>query len=127
MPLPAATADLIASDEAIAWLCNEVECHLALEEVRGIPTLADHWFSLRARERWRDRFRYVARLGLTPNPQDWALLTLQPTLGSLHFCIRPLRLLGRTARWAWWRAFVTVGSPSGSARNAMTSIVGKHR
>ena len=100
-PLPAATADLIASDEAIAWLCREVECHLALEEVSGIPTLADHWFSLRARERWRDRLRYVARLSLTPNPQDWAVLTLPPTLGSLYFCIRPLRLLGRTARWAW--------------------------
>lgn len=102
---PDAVARLVASDSTLPWLYRRVERHFA-SEVRGVPSLSDHWFSLRGRERWRDRFRYVARLGLTPNPQDWALLSLPSSLSPLYFCLRPLRLLGRTARWAWRHAFV---------------------
>ena len=112
---PHAVARLASADPAVPWLCREVEQYLA-SEVRGVPSLSDHWFSLRGRERWRDRFRYVARLGLTPNPQDWALLPLPPVLSPLYFCVRPVRLLGRTARWAWRHAFVP---SSASAENAV--------
>ena len=112
---PNAVARLASADPVAPWLCREVEQYLA-SEVRAVPSLSDHWFSLRGRERWRDRFRYVARLGLTPNPQDWALLPLPPVLSPLYFCVRPLRLLGRTARWAWRHAFVPA---SASAENAV--------
>jgi len=112
---PDAVRRLVASDPTLPWLCREVEHSLA-SEVRGVASLSDHWFSLRGRERWRDRVRYVARLGLTPNPQDWALLPLPPVLSPLYFCVRPVRLLGRTARWAWRHAFVP---SSASAENAV--------
>ena len=116
---PDAVARLVASDPALPWLCREVEHHLA-SEVRGVPRLSDYGFSLRGRERWRDRFRYVARLGLTPNPQDWALFPLPSALSPLYFGIRPLRLLGRTARFAWRRVFGPVAAPaSGRAENAV--------
>jgi len=116
---PDAVARLVASDSALPWLWSRVEHHLA-SEVRGVPSLADHWFSLRGRERWRDRFRYVARLSLTPNPQDWALLALPSALSPLYFCLRLVRLLGRTARWAWRRALLAVAAlASGSAQNAV--------
>jgi len=116
---PDAVMRLVASDSALPWLCRRVENHLA-SEVRGVPSLSDHWFSLRGRGRWRDRLRYVARLVLTPNPQDWAMLPLPSVLSPLYFCLRPLRLLGRTARWVWRRALLAVAAPtSGSARNAV--------
>ena len=119
VPPPCAVARLVAADPTLPWLCRGVEQHLA-SEVRGVPYLADHWFSLRGRERWSDRLRYVARLALTPNPQDWALLPLPPVLSPLYFCLRPLRLLGRTARLAWRRLFVPVATPaSGNAENAV--------
>jgi hypothetical protein len=110
---------MVAADPTLPRLCREVEPHLAAD-VRGVPSLADHLFSLRGRERWRDRLRYAARLGLTPNPQDWALLPLPSALGPLYFGIRPLRLLGRTARWTWRRLFFPVATPaSAGARNAV--------
>ncbi len=116
--LPGPVAQLVASDPAIPSLCRVVERNLA-SEVRGVPSLSDHWFSLRGRERWRDRVRYVARLGLTPNPQDWALLPLPPALSPLYFGVRPLRLLSRTLRSAGRRMFGTVAAPaSGSGENA---------
>ncbi|HYN15630.1 MAG TPA: nucleotidyltransferase family protein [Terriglobales bacterium] len=116
--LPGPVAQLVTSDPAIASLCRVVERNLACE-VRSVPSFSDHWFSLRGRERWRDRFRYVARLGLTPNPQDWALLPLPPALAPLYFGIRPLRLLSRTMRSAGRRVFGTVAAPaSGSSGNA---------
>lgn len=119
VPPPDAVRRLVASDATLPWLCRKVEHHLA-SEVRGVPSLSDHWFSLRGRERWRDRFRYVARLGLTPNPQDWAVLPLPPALSPLYFCVRPLRLLARTARWTWRRVFFSVAAPaSASAENAV--------
>jgi len=99
---PDAVARMVAADPTLPWLCRQVEHHLAAD-VRGVPSLADHWFSLRGRERWRDRLRYATRLGLTPNPQDWALLPLPSALSPLYFLVRPLRLLGRTARFAWRR------------------------
>ena len=116
---PDAVMRLVASDSTLPWLCSRVERHLA-SEVRGVPSVADHWFSLRGRERWRDRFLYVARLGLTPNPQDWAMLALPSALSPLYFCLRPLRLLGRTARFAWQSVFAPVATPSsGSAQSAV--------
>lgn len=111
---PAAVGRQVASDATLPWLYRGVAHHLA-SEVRGVPTLADHWFSLRGRERWRDRFRYVGRLALTPNPQDWALLPLPSALSPLYFCIRPLRLLGRTARFTWRRVFVPVAEHASSS------------
>ena len=116
---PGAVARMVASDPTLHWMCCEVEHRLA-SEVHGVPSLTEHWFSLRGRERWRDRLRYLARLALTPNPRDWALLPLPPVLSPLYFCIRPLRLLGRTARLAWRRLFVPVATPaSGNAENAV--------
>ena len=116
--LPGPVAHSVASDPNIASLCRAVQRNLACE-VRGVPNLSDHWFSLRGRERWRDRWRYVARLGLTPNPQDWALLPLPPALAPLYFGIRPLRLLSRTMRSAGRRAFGAAAAPaSGSGGNA---------
>jgi hypothetical protein len=112
---PDAVAQLVAADPTLLWLCQQVEHHFATD-VRVVPSFADHWFSLHGRERWRDRFRYVTRLGLTPNPQDWALLPLPSALSPLYFLVRPLRLLGRTARWAWRHASVLPAS--GSAENA---------
>lgn len=117
--LPEPVRQQAASDRALPWLFSRVERNLA-SEVHGAPGLSDHWFSLRSRERWRDCFRYVARLGLTPNPQDWALLPLPSALSPLYFGIRPLRLLGRTTRFAWRRVFGAIVAPaSGSAENAV--------
>jgi putative nucleotidyltransferase-like protein len=111
--LPELVWQQAASDPALPGLFGCVERNLA-SEVRSVPSLSDHWFSLCGRKRWRDRFRYVARLGFTPNPQDWALFPLPSALSPLYFGIRPLRLLGRTGRLAWRRVFGSVAHPASS-------------
>jgi Uncharacterised nucleotidyltransferase len=101
-PLPVPVTQRASSDSALPRLVERVEWNLA-REIRGVPSLSDHWFSLRGRERWRDRFRYVARLAVMPNPQDWALLPLPSALNPLYFAVRPIRMLSKTARFAWRR------------------------
>jgi hypothetical protein len=49
-------------------------------------------FHLRARERLRDRLRYVALLGLTPSHSDRRWLPLPDPLRGLHYVLRPVRL-----------------------------------
>ncbi len=60
--LPEPIKQQAASDRDLAALFGCVERYLA-SEVRAVQDFSDHWFNLRGRERWHDRFCYVARLG----------------------------------------------------------------
>ena len=108
--LPVAVRQQAASDTTVPWLVQRVEWKLA-GELHGVPNLTDHCFSLGGRERWRDRFRYVARIALTPNPRDWALLPLPSPLAPLYFVVRAIRMLGRMARFAGRRVFGASRAP----------------
>ncbi|MBZ5569369.1 MAG: nucleotidyltransferase family protein [Acidobacteriia bacterium] len=100
--LAATVGQQVSADRELPLLCRTVERRLAVE-ARGVPEVSGHWFTLRARERWRDRLRYVMLLALTPSPRDWALLPLPRGLSPLYFALRPLRLAGRACRGIWRR------------------------
>ena len=50
-------------------------------------------FRLRARERRRDRLRYILRTATVTTAEDWDLLPLPASLAWVYSLIRPLRLL----------------------------------
>jgi hypothetical protein len=65
----------------------------------GTPPPEDWWrFYLRARERRRDRAKFLARTAVIPTIGDWRMLDLPPALTGLHYALRPFRLLGRGIR-----------------------------
>ena len=117
--LPVHLRTRVAADRVVPELCAAAERFLA-SQVRGVPGPAGHWFVLRARERWRDRWRYAVRLALTPNPRDWAALPLPAALAPLYFGLRPLRLLGRALRRGWRRL---LGTAPAAASGEATEVV----
>jgi len=80
IPRPAAPHAL--ERRAIGFLSGEASC----------SGFRDEWrFHCAARERWRDRIRYVALALLTPGFGDWRWIALPPRLFWLHWIFRPFR------------------------------------
>jgi hypothetical protein len=50
-------------------------------------------FQIAARERWRDKARYIWRAAFTPTLADWALVSLPEPLAFAYTVVHPLRLL----------------------------------
>lgn len=69
-----------------------------LEGTAKCRGMAEVRFHLAARERWRDRVRYVLLLLFTPGYGDWRAVRLPAGWFWLHWVIRPLRRLGSSAR-----------------------------
>jgi putative nucleotidyltransferase-like protein len=53
------------------------------------------WVQLGAQDRWRDRARALYHLAFTPQPVDWALVSLPDRLYPLYRLVRPLRLAAK--------------------------------
>jgi hypothetical protein len=84
-----------SADDEVAALEAEVVARLQ----DGTPPPEDWWrFYLRARERRRDRAKFLARTAFIPTIGDWRMLDLPPALTGLHYALRPFRLLGRGIR-----------------------------
>ena len=101
VPVPQALAAQVEGDRRVQDLASRVVASVAATE----PFAEQPWsrlraFSLSARERWRDRVRYVADLALTPGSEDWTLLRLPNALYGLYYLLRPIRLAGKYARRA---------------------------
>ena len=56
------------------------------------------FFTLRARERLRDKFLHAWRLATVSHEDDWNFVSLPPSLALLYPLIKPLRLLLRKSR-----------------------------
>jgi hypothetical protein len=53
------------------------------------------WFQFRMRERRRDGVRYCISMALVPTPADWGYPRLPPSIHSLYYLLRPIRLAGK--------------------------------
>jgi len=95
-PLPDRVARRVRDDRTVSALAAHVRATL----FRRVPAASpDPWnsrlFHLRARDRWRDRLRYCARVALTPTAGDWAWLRLPDALYALYYVTRPIRLMAK--------------------------------
>ncbi len=104
-PLPEGVYRRAARNEAVQQLAHLARERLFAERPDGSAErafedarleLEDAHFHLLMRERLRDRlpyYRHLLQLALTPTGKDRAFVDLPPTLTSLYYLIRPLRLL----------------------------------
>lgn len=92
-PIPEAVNQRLEEDAVVKSLGGQVWRRFTSGVSNSEPGLAELCrFNLKARERWRDRFRYGLRLALTPTQGDWALLPLPAPLFFLYYVVRPARL-----------------------------------
>ena len=93
--LPRSLRQRVESDPALESLAVQV-CERLCREYSGPPGIFEGAsFHVRAKERVRDRARYVVLLGATPSIGDWAMLPLPALLFFLYYLLRPIRLLGK--------------------------------
>jgi hypothetical protein len=112
--LPAAVTEDVDRDPAATVLAREVAGRLLSGDAGFLDRSQEVSFHLRARERLRDRIRYVGRLGTTQTLGDWDLVRLPPGVAPLYRLIRPLRLLGKFGAPVVARSLRALGG--GSAR-----------
>ena len=91
-PLPERIRHRLAGDRALARLAEDVNRKLA-SPVDEVPTLTDHIFLARVRERGRDRLAYLLRVVVTPGLNDCAAVRLPATLAPAYHFLRPGRIL----------------------------------
>lgn len=92
-PLPDDVQRRAQQDRTVSALATQVQARLfrsATATPLDLPEL--HRFCLRARERWRDRVRYVLRVAVTPAATDWTSLPLPRALHPLYYVVRPIRV-----------------------------------
>jgi hypothetical protein len=110
-PLPVGVARKLERDPAAGRLAASVTARL-LGRQQPLTPYAHHVFHLRARERLRDRCRYLFRLATTPGPREWAVVTLPGSLYFLYYGVRAARLLGKYLRRS------LLGTAAGSSLSA---------
>jgi hypothetical protein len=74
------------AEQVAQWL---LQCP---DEAPGPVERSQHF--LRLQPGWRNRFRSLLHLALTPSVADWQMLRLPDALSFLYRMLRPLRLLG---------------------------------
>jgi hypothetical protein len=113
VPLPDAVRASVEADPAATLLARQVSARLRTG-ADGIQDRSDEQFRfhLLARERLRDRTRYMLRLATTQTLGDWSFLRLPSGLGWAYRVIRPLRLVAKFGPAAMGRVLsVLVGVP----------------
>jgi hypothetical protein len=103
-PVPASLAEAARRDRAVRSLAgavlNRLDGGAAAGTSEGFEEVA---FYLRARERLRDRARYVFRATTIPTNHEVTAVALPPPLAFLYYPMRPLRLAGKYGRYLWRR------------------------
>ncbi len=97
-PVPAGLATEIATDAELQALAQAVLQRPLLEAATAEWSVADHRFFLRARERRRDRMRYLLRMAVTPGTAEWQSVRLPAFLFPLYPAVRLVRLAGKGMR-----------------------------
>jgi hypothetical protein len=110
--LPDSVREGVHGDRVAGLLAHQVSTRL-LAGAEGSPsTFEEARFHLLARERRRDRLRYLVRLATTQTLGDWDLLRLPAGLSWLYGMIRPMRLLAKFGPAAVGRLLSVVVSKS---------------
>jgi hypothetical protein len=112
VPLPDAVRASVEADPAATLLARQASARLRTG-ADGIQDRSEQFrFHLLARERLRDRTRYMLRLATTQTLGDWSFLRLPSGLGWAYRVIRPLRLVAKFGPAAIGRVLsVLVGVP----------------
>jgi len=92
-PVPAELRSTLSSDEPVLSLAAQAQQRLFAAGDRHPAEFESVVYHLRARERWRDRLRYVVLLAVSLTPGDWDALHLPDWLFPLYYLLRPFRLL----------------------------------
>jgi hypothetical protein len=97
MPLPSQVQMAIAADAKIIRLAEQVKQQLFAPFESSLPeALTRHRFYLQTMESWQDRVWYWYDVALTPNPIDWEMISLPPSLFFLYY---PFRLFRMTLKY----------------------------
>ena len=91
VPLPGALSQAVQEDAMAARVAEQTTAALAAG-AGATGFLHTLRFHLAARERPRDRIRYVLALMFTPSYSDWWSFTVPSRLAWLHYIARPFRL-----------------------------------
>jgi len=95
VPLPDAVRASVQADPAATLLARQASARLRTG-ADGIQDRSEQArFHLLARERLRDRARYILRLATTQTVGDWSFLPLPSGLSWAYRVIRPLRLVAK--------------------------------
>jgi hypothetical protein len=99
-PLPPAIREAIERDGIVPALVAEASARMAAGVSLSTGVLGRTRFTLRTREGWRGRFRYLLRLLFVPGAADLQQMALPRSLYPLYSCLRPFRLAAdaRTGR-----------------------------
>jgi Uncharacterised nucleotidyltransferase len=84
--------------DSAADLVEEIQAHIVHEEAFDVESLRYFRLMLRLRERRSDRLRFLARLALTPGPNEWKAVSLPAPLFPLYRLVRLVRIAARMAR-----------------------------
>ena len=90
--LPSAFREGDRQDPASRRLARQAADRLRALAPRHSFVARQTWFALQTRERWRDRFRFVARLLFVPGAFELDAWPLPGVLYPLHALVRPVRL-----------------------------------
>lgn len=96
--LPPAWAEVKERDRAVHRLIVESKAWLFADHFQNLRPDQLTKFRLRARERRRDRWRYLLLRAITPTHQDLAIVRLPRLLLPLYYLARPIRLAGKLVR-----------------------------
>lgn len=97
-PFPELEPGLLQDRKQVSLLCQPLKEELGDLRVQPHRLTSRVGFHLHARERFRDRARYLQRLLTASSESDWALLDLPEALAPLYRLLRPFRLMGRTIK-----------------------------
>jgi hypothetical protein len=92
--LPETFERVIQSDKSLPYLAQQVAGWLFDPSVEASNNFICLRFYLRARERWRDRLRFLVMRVFWPTKEDWESAALP---AGLYFLYRPYRLAGKYA------------------------------
>jgi hypothetical protein len=91
--LPDLVVEKVNADSVVKQLGAQVREHLFDAAGDSSQMIESAQFYIRARERWRDRWRCYLRTALAPTVNDIASLRLPRALYFLYYPLRPIRLL----------------------------------
>jgi len=92
--LPGAIERFIVKDADAASLADQIVPTITGAEQIDVESLAYFGLMLNCRERWKDRARFLWRLGITPSVAEWSAMRLPEPLFPLYRALR----IGRVAK-----------------------------
>jgi hypothetical protein len=95
----------IDGDGRMARIAKHFYANLFLREPSEPESSETNLYNLQVMDRKRDALASIARSLIVPTLSDWEALTLPPSLHSLYYAYRPLRLSRAYASRFWRRLF----------------------